>query len=69
MWERRGYKEGNRVAAEGGNCSCRLRGIGRWWEKKIGRTEEEVCSKCGEEEQTPDHIAGRSEELGTKGEG
>ena len=38
---------------------CRLRrgkGIGRWWEKKIGRSEEDGCPKCGEEEQTPDHI-------------
>ena len=35
------------------------KGIGRWWEKKIGRTEEEVCPKCGEEEQTPDHIVFR----------
>ena len=38
---------------------CRLRGrrgLGRWWEKKIGRTEEEVCPICGEEEQTTDHI-------------
>ena len=38
---------------------CRLRGgkgIERWWEKKIGRTEDDLCPKCGEEEQTPDHV-------------
>ena len=38
---------------------CRLRrgkGIGRWWEKKIRWIEEDVCLKCGEEEQTPGHI-------------
>ena len=38
---------------------CRLRGgkgIGRWWDDKIGRVEGAECPKCGEEEQTPDHI-------------
>ena len=38
---------------------CRLRGgkgIGRWWDDKIGRIEGAECSKCGEEEQTSDHI-------------
>ena len=41
---------------------CRLRGgkgIGRWWEKKIGRKEDDTCPKCGEEEQTPDHVVFR----------
>ena len=39
---------------------CRLRGgkgIGRWWDDKIGRVEGAECPQCGEEEQTPDHIA------------
>ena len=38
---------------------CRLRGgkgIGRWWNDKIGRVECAECPKCGEKEQTPDHI-------------
>ena len=36
---------------------CRLRGgkgIGRWWEKKVGRVEEATCSKWGVEEGTSD---------------
>ena len=32
------------------------KGIGRWWEKKLGRTEDDLCPKCGEEAQTLDHI-------------
>ena len=38
---------------------CRLRGgkgIGTGWERKIGRTDDDVCPKCGEEEQTTDPI-------------
>ena len=41
---------------------CRLRGgngIGRWWDDKLGRVEGAECPKCGEEEQTPDHIVFR----------
>ena len=41
---------------------CRLRGrkgVGRWWNDKIGRVEGAECPKCGEEEQTPDHIVFR----------
>ena len=41
---------------------CRLRGgkgIGRWCNDKIGRVEGAECPKCGEEEQTPDHIVFR----------
>ena len=41
---------------------CRLRGgkgIGRWWNKKIGRVEDARCPRCEEEEQTPDHIVFR----------
>ena len=41
---------------------CRLRGgkgIGGWWNAKIGRVEEARCPGCGEEEQTPDHIVFR----------
>ena len=41
---------------------CRLRGgkgIGRWWNDKIGRVEGAECPKCGEEEQTPGHIVFR----------
>ena len=42
----------NRVASDngkgggirGGDCE-EGKGIGRWWEKKIGRAEEEVCPK------------------------
>ena len=42
---------------------CQLRGgngIGSWWDKKIGRTEDGMCLKCGEEAQTPDHVVFRS---------
>ena len=38
---------------------CRLRGgkgIGRWWDKKIGRVGEAGCPRWEEEEETPDHI-------------
>ena len=41
---------------------CRLRGgkgIGGWWNASIGRVEEARCPRCGEEEQTPDHIVFR----------
>ena len=41
---------------------CRLRGgkgIGRWWDKKIGRVEDAGCPRCREEEQTPEHIVFR----------
>ena len=41
---------------------CRLRGgkgIGRWWNDKIGRVEGEEWPKCGEEDQTPDNIVFR----------
>ena len=41
---------------------CRLpggKGMGRWWEKKVGRIAEDVYPQCGEEEQTPDHIVFR----------
>ena len=30
--------------------------MAKWWEKKIGRAGEDVCPKCEEEEQTPDHV-------------
>ena len=41
--------------------NCRLwrrKGIGRLWEVKVGRIDDNdaVCSRCGEEEETPDHI-------------
>ena len=35
------------------------KGIGGWWNAKIGRVEEARCPRCGEEEQTPDHIVFR----------
>ena len=38
---------------------CRLRGgkgIGRWWNEKIGRVEDAECLRCGEEEETSEHI-------------
>ena len=39
---------------------CQLRGgkgIGKWWENKIGRTLDAVyVPRCREEEETPDHI-------------
>ena len=41
---------------------CRLRGgkgIGRWWNERIARTEDAVCPRCGEEEQMPDHVVFR----------
>ena len=42
---------------------CRLRGgkgIGRGWDEKIGRVED---ARCGEEEETPEHIAFRCENI------
>ena len=50
---------------------CQLRGekgIGRWWDDKIGRVEGAECPKCGEEEQTPDHIVFRCGKV-RRGEG
>ena len=41
---------------------CRLgggKGIGRWWNKKIGRVDDAGCPRCGEEEETPEHIVFR----------
>ena len=41
---------------------CRLRGgkgIGRWWDEKIGQVEDAGCPRCGEEEETPEHIVFR----------
>ena len=38
---------------------CQLRGgkgIRKWWENRIGRMDHAVCPRCGEEEETPDHI-------------
>ena len=40
---------------------CRLRGgkgIGKWWENKIGRTQSAVCPRCREEE-SPEHVVFR----------
>ena len=45
---------------------CRLRGgkgIGRWWEKKVGRVEEATCPECAIEEGTPDHIVFRCKKV------
>lgn len=45
---------------------CRLRGgkgIGEWWEARIGRTEHATCPRCGEEEQTPDDIVFRCRKI------
>ena len=50
---------------------CRLRGrkgIGRWWDNKIERVEGAECLKCGEEEQTPDHIVFRCGKVRVKDE-
>ena len=41
---------------------CRLRegkGIGKWWENRIGRIENAACPRCGEEDNTPYHIVFR----------
>ena len=38
---------------------CRLqggKGIGKWWEEKIGQAEEARRPRCGEEEETPEHV-------------
>ena len=32
------------------------KGIGRRWDEKIGRVENAGCPRCGEEEETPEHI-------------
>ena len=47
------------MAAEGSNEL--LPTARRKWhrKKKIGRAEEDVCPKCEEEEQTPDHVVFR----------
>ena len=42
--------------------SCRLRGdkgIGRWWDKKVGRVKDAVCPRCREEDETLGHIVFR----------
>ena len=41
---------------------CQLRGgkgIGRWWDGKTGRVQDAGCPRCGEEEETPEHIVFR----------
>ena len=41
---------------------CRLRGgkgIGRWWDEKIGWVEDVGCPRCGEDEETPEQIVFR----------
>ena len=45
---------------------CRLRGgkgIGRWWDAKVGQVEDAVCPRCKEEDETPDHIVFRCQAL------
>ena len=49
---------------------CRLRGgkgIGKWWESRIGRTGDTACPRCKEEEETPDHIVFRCRGKGCGG--
>ena len=41
---------------------CRLwggKGLGNWWENKVGRGVDATCPRCGLEEDTPDHIVFR----------
>ena len=55
------YQKRNRLEEETVNY-CRLRGgkgIGRWWGCKVGHAAESESPRCGEEEETPDHIVFR----------
>ena len=50
------------MAAEGGNQllpTARRKGHREIVGTKIGRTEDDRCPKCAEEEQTPDHVVFR----------
>ena len=38
---------------------CRLRGGKEWWENRVGRTDDAVCPRCREEDDTQDHIVFR----------
>ena len=58
-----GYQEGDGMEEKAVTNYCRLRGgkgIGKWWGNKIGRTDDAVCPRCREEEQSeeqsPDQI-------------
>ena len=47
---------------------CRLRGgkgLGRWWENKVGCVEDDTCpiARRGEEEDTPDNIVFRCRKI------
>ena len=45
---------------------CRLRGgkgIGRWWENKVGHVSDAICPKCEREGQTPEHIVFRCKKI------
>ena len=35
------------------------KGIGKWWENKIGQTDVATYPRCGEEDDTPDRIVFR----------
>ena len=37
-------------------CRLKGKGIGKWWENRIERTEDAACLRCGEEEETSYHI-------------
>ena len=43
------------------NCSGLRggKGIGRWWDEKIGRIKDAGCQRCGEEEETLEYIVFR----------
>ena len=61
-WGGSGNRQGKGMAAGGGNKllpSARRKGHRGGWNAKIGRVEEARCPRCGEEEQTPDHIVFR----------
>ena len=45
---------------------CRLcggKGLGNWWENKVGRWVDATCPRCGVEEDTPDHIVFRCSKI------
>ena len=39
------------------------KGIGRWWGEKLGRGEDAGWTRCGEQEETPEHIVFRCENI------
>ena len=52
------------MAEEGNSRLWGGKGIGKWWECKVGRVEDATCPRCKEEEGTLDHIVFQREDTG-----